>query len=457
MPELETPFPTAEGLEEEDGENGQAETTELAVECLTHLPQSQRNCWLLCAARKGRLQLLKGLLETGANPNTEDDYGYTALMFLAAQGSREGLELVLGSARCIVNKRSGSMQTALHFATEKGHSDCVKMLLKAGAMVNASDDWETPLIMAVNSGSLQSVEILLAAGANVEMTDLKGFTALMHAAANGNVDILRRLLQHGACANRMLKTGALHQAAKFGHLQCLDILLEAGVSADVRDMDRFLPVELAVQTDQVPVVERLLHFMASREEAELVLNAASKHNALNSLKGLLQCGCNPQATDHRGIPAILWAVSQNNVDVTKALILHNCDINLALSKVYLYNTEFQDMCGPGEDSLTPLALAARRGFARLVKILLVAGADPSCLIKYRNAELLPLSISGCQDEQIQAYLQDGCTNPPVQPLTALCRLRIRKSMKGNLQERVPLLPLPPILQDFVLPLHIMDL
>ena len=382
MPELEFPFHNSQ---EEAGQDEEAATA-LALQCLSQLPQSQLNCWLLCAARKGRLQLLQSLLDTGANPNTEDDYGYTALMFLAAQGSEEGVQMMLSSPRCIVNKRSGSMQTALHFATEKGHSKCVEMLLEAGAMVNASDDWATPLIMAVNSGCLRSVEVLLAAGGNVEMTDLKGFTALMHAAAIGNVHILRCLLSHGSCPHKMNKTSALHQAAKFGHLQCLDVLLEIGVSPDGRDVDMFLPIELAVQTDQAPVVSRLLQCgAAGRKETEMVLAAAAKHNAVNSLQALLECGCSPQATDHRGIPAVVWAVSQTTWMSPRPSSCTTVMSTRPSAGSTLFNTELQDMCATlGEDSLTPLAIAARRGYDRLLKSCWlqepILGAWPSAIV-----------------------------------------------------------------------------
>ena len=452
MPEQEFPLPS------NFGENLDSCTAEFTRQCLVDLPRAQQNSWLLCASRKGQLQLVSHLLEAGASPNAEDDYGYTALMFLAAQGSEEGVQLMLSSSRCIVNKRSGSMQTALHFAAEKGHAGCVGMLLKAGAMANAADDWETPLIMAVNSGCLQSVEALLDAGANVEMTDLKGQTALMHAASNGDANILRCLLQHGACANRLVRSTSLHQAAKFGHLHCVDILLCAGVPPDVRDTDRLLPIELALQTDQASVVARLLQFEATREDREMIISVAAKHNASESLLGLLECGCSPQATDRRGIPAIFWAVSQNNVEVTKTLIRYNCDVNQTISRVYLFNTELQEICvALGEDFLCPLAVAARRGYERLVKILLVAGADPWCLARYYNADLLPSAITNSTDKELQVHLQEACSSPGVQPLTAHCRRRIRNCIRGNIQQKVSSLPLPTAIQEYIRPSAVCDL
>ena len=75
-------------------------------------------------------------------------------MFMAAQGLDAGLRELLTHQGCMVNKRTGSQQTALHFAAEKGRCSSAQILLDAGALVNAADDWgETPLILAVNSGN----------------------------------------------------------------------------------------------------------------------------------------------------------------------------------------------------------------------------------------------------------------------------------------------------------------
>ncbi|KAJ9444016.1 Leucine-rich repeat serine/threonine-protein kinase 1 [Diplonema papillatum] len=58
--------------------------------------------------------------------------------------------------------------TALHIASENGHSEVVKELIAAGAKVDVQDnDGDTALYLARSSGHSEVVTQLIAAGANV--------------------------------------------------------------------------------------------------------------------------------------------------------------------------------------------------------------------------------------------------------------------------------------------------
>ena len=61
------------------------------------------------------------------------------------------------------------------------HVECVKLLLRKGANVNAKGG-ETALITAVKCGNQKCVELLIKAGADVNLTDTSGCTALIEAA-----------------------------------------------------------------------------------------------------------------------------------------------------------------------------------------------------------------------------------------------------------------------------------
>ena len=425
-----------------------------ALASIKGLSRQQLNRWLLLAARKGSTQLINCLMATGANPNTEDDFGYTALMLLAAQGRHEALEKLVNVQGCIINKRTGSMQTALHCAAGKGRVECTDVLLKAGALVNAADDWgETPLINAVKNGSLETVERLINAGANLEMVDLRGFTALMHASCQGHERILQCLLNHGASVKKASRTSALHQAAKFGHLPCTLSLLRAGACASMRDVEMMLPVELAVQTDQADVTHVLLSTGTTVIEERTVMLTAAKCNAVRTIKLLLKRGCSASSCDMQGIPALFWAVLQNNIEVVQNLLLYNCAANCEISRMCLFNTELEEVCSSlGEQNLTPLAVACSKGYVRLIKLLVKFGIPTNCLLKYSHTGVLPLSITASDDEEFNHFYKDLIESQNlILSLKDMCRDTIRKYLKGNLCVQVARLPLPPFVQDFIIP------
>jgi hypothetical protein len=94
------------------------------------------------------------------------------------------------------------------------------------------------LMRAAQSGDTEAIKVLIAAGANVNATVGNGETALMRAAANGHIDAVRLLLDKGASADARRHDGftALICAAFFGHTDVARVLLAKG--ADVFAKDR---------------------------------------------------------------------------------------------------------------------------------------------------------------------------------------------------------------------------
>jgi ankyrin repeat protein len=191
---------------------------------------------------------------------------------------------------------------ALHFAAEKGHEGCVKLLLERGAVVNVSDDWgETPLIKAVGGHEsvneerrVAVVSLLLNNGARTEMIDLHGRDALVHAARCGSADAVKVLLQHGANPNQGSRALALHEAAAFGHERCVDVLLDAGARANLRNLHGQLPLELATQMDHADVVTCLLkRTKPTRDSLDVAIGASVSANAVACLDVLLRYGIRP--------------------------------------------------------------------------------------------------------------------------------------------------------------------
>jgi hypothetical protein len=108
----------------------------------------------------------------------------------------------------------------------------VKLLLEAGADPNTEmeeeDGW-TPLFIAAQYGDDQIVKLLLKAGANPNKTDNDGATPLSAAAEEDHVEIVKLLLDSGADPNKANNRDRtpLHIASENGYVEIVKLLMEA--------------------------------------------------------------------------------------------------------------------------------------------------------------------------------------------------------------------------------------
>ena len=133
------------------------------------LTQSQRTA-LHVAAHFGHAALVKPLIEAGADVNKLASPHY----FLNdASGKRRKRTDVLRDV------------TPVFDAADKGHTDVVMELIKAGADVNlATSSGDTPLFMAAHNGHESCVAVLIQAGADVRKARKNGWTPMKIATRN---------------------------------------------------------------------------------------------------------------------------------------------------------------------------------------------------------------------------------------------------------------------------------
>lgn len=127
-----------------------------------------------------------------------------------------------------VNTLDAEERTALIYASYNGHTEVMKYLLDAGALVNVADIYGRTALMMASSGPFpEAVKLLLEKKAEVNSSDREEhFTALMFAASEGQLEIVKTLLDHGADPFRKDVDGddALTFARNNGHSQVVSFL-----------------------------------------------------------------------------------------------------------------------------------------------------------------------------------------------------------------------------------------
>jgi ankyrin repeat protein len=157
---------------------------------------------LILAASKGHAEIVKMLMERGADPNLANWYGNA--LHCAAESGECGAILALIQHGMDPNTRTNFSRTALHCTTDNDHTKAAETLIANGADVDARDQWGyTILHQAVDGNALETVDLLLAKSLiDVDVRETVGNGTALHIAARcGDSLLIHKLLRAGADPN----------------------------------------------------------------------------------------------------------------------------------------------------------------------------------------------------------------------------------------------------------------
>jgi len=191
--------------------------------------------------------IVKSLLDAGANPNVAKWTGETPLMTCASTGTTEAVKDLLARGADVNAKETMHEQTALMWAAAEKRPAIVKMLIDAGANVQARSK-------IIPEPEPYLIETEATMGKNfVRTTRFReftgGFTALLFAAQQGDIESAGHLLNAGADINDSNGEdgSALLIATASGHEDMAIYLLERGADPDNANPWGLAPLHYAVQ------------------------------------------------------------------------------------------------------------------------------------------------------------------------------------------------------------------
>jgi cytohesin len=151
------------------------------------------------AAYEGDLEKVKKIIEKDPSQiNIRDVIGFTPLQLASGKGHTEVVKYLLEhGANIELGNDLG--EKPLMYAARYGHYETVKILLEHEAKVNCRDTFRrTPLHDAAMYSNEEVINLLISYGADVSAKDKDDNTPLHQAAMLNNIEAAKALVEHGA-------------------------------------------------------------------------------------------------------------------------------------------------------------------------------------------------------------------------------------------------------------------
>ncbi len=333
------------------------------------------------AAARGDVAQVQELLRNGADVNTAQGDGMTALHWAASRGELPLTEVLITSGANVGAGTRIGRYTPLHLASRGGYRDVVEALLRAKADPNAktTNSGVTPLHLAAAAGKADVVGALVRSGADVKAAETSwGQTPLVFAASHGQVDAIRALLDAGAdpnVASQAVNVVEMEKADKAADKRIAEILNEFKKQEKGGGDWKPTPSQVQVAIEASRHLQR--HWPEKEGEGgERKDGAKSESTADASIPATNVPAKKTEDSKNRdenpasygelveswgGLTPLLHAVRQGHSEASLALLDGGADINRPSSG----------------DRTTPLLMAAVNGQFDLAMALLDRGANPN--------------------------------------------------------------------------------
>eukprot|EP00578_Thalassiosira_sp_NH16_P016295 CAMPEP_0181127708 /NCGR_PEP_ID=MMETSP1071-20121207/28344_1 /TAXON_ID=35127 /ORGANISM="Thalassiosira sp., Strain NH16" /LENGTH=944 /DNA_ID=CAMNT_0023213469 /DNA_START=147 /DNA_END=2981 /DNA_ORIENTATION=+ len=399
---------------------------------------------LIIASAHGHEGAIEYLLKDAkADVNAMHDTHVTPLMYAAASGHIDAMKMLLDVGKVDVNEEHTNGGSALLEAATGGAGEAMKFLLERNAKPDLIDmDGVTPLHAVTSKGDYDGTVALLESlrkimskdelVAHINLPSHSGGTAVMFAAAGGHPKCTKLMIDEGADVNaiatatpdyleklaKMIEEGTVdpnedphvdgvtgvHVAAEEGHLECVELLVEAGADVTVLDEEERSALFLAVKGNYGEVASALVKAGADPdtpyvddegESHNLLMDSIIVENADFALL-LIEHGADLYYTDDHQVTTLLQAAHRGITNVTEALLDKHAGAPKAGEEGWVDNAS--------DEGVTPLLAASSEGHVPIVKKLLSTGkADVNAKDKEGTNSLMAAAARG-HLECIQALI-----------------------------------------------------
>lgn len=348
------------------------------------------------ACTHANLKIVERLLES--NVKIDESHNKVPALHALAVNSQDNDKNLISIAKLLLSKGADVNTldkkgfTALHFAAANRSAEFVEFLIEHGADVNATGKFGyTPLLAAaLHCKELEVVKKLVEHGANIEA---KG-------SDSGFDDFFKIFNRYGQIAG-VDSFNVLHNACASGNLEVVNYLIDKGININSRiDYDGITGLHVALFANNYEIAMMLLD-RGCRVDLRTPMNFTPLHSFCDSVKGisadlhlkvatrLLQSGCSVNARGgwYQETPLAMLCKGKPSIELLSFLVERGADISAG---------DYLDQ--------TPLHHAVFDCNVKLVKMLIRLGADVKAKDSYGHQPIHQILIGYRNNNALVNYI-----------------------------------------------------
>ncbi|NXT21074.1 ASB18 protein, partial [Syrrhaptes paradoxus] len=337
------------------------------------------------------------------------------------------------------------LTTPLCLAARRGHTACLRHLLRRRALPNLAPGGRTPLHEACLGGHTDCTELLLEHGADPNLQSDEGLAPLHLCTTPDSLGCAKLLLRHGATVDLPSEDGgetALHVAARHCLCNHAHLYLRHGARVDIPSARE--ETALSILCGQVPGTGNgCLQFCRLLAAHGADINARDEtwrsplHKACGAANAilvsfLLRYGADVNAIDYNGVSPLGCTLQNAN-----------------LKRDWQPHLAVQLLLNHGSQKIWPPAfIKVLKSCASMPEIIEVLFNSYSQIpVSEKWAEAVPEEVFQQHQLFYESFFRLAGT---VRCLQHLCRSAIRKKFGSKCHCLIPLLPVPKPLRDYLL-------
>jgi len=388
------------------------------------------------AALYGNYEMVKFLVEAGAQVNTKNEFGITPLIY-ACDNEHIAIAKYFIEMGADVNMIKNNGHIPLLGAIRGNNTELIDLLTKAGATINTRDQSnKTPLIHACANGCSKDMDKIM----RKRMSSVFNGPLVHDCVESYCYSIAKNLIKAGADVNAIDNDGntALTLAIEKKNIGLIVALINAKANLDVCDQETLL--KLAIKSPDITLVQALIDNNGIQKDEALLLAIDTQRNPrIAKIKALLKAGAHVNVRNKKGELLLIAAIKNHDVELVEVLIENDfdqledgllCAANIHVRSLHGYDEAHERnrsiinlLINAGayvniqdKSKATPLMLACYRNYTAIAQYLIKHGADVNIAdnsgdtpltvaIRNKNIELIKALMNAKADIPDASYIQ----------------------------------------------------